>query len=156
MRCEAFVVAVVPLGDAVCDFDICVCAGIEAGWCGGGGPGEARFAANVEEFEGALGAGARGDVAIVFTASVIITFHIFCFGIGMGNGSMGTLHVCEIPRHNQSVGADERFAGRAHALFTVGCKRDVGGARVAAVKGPFCFAVADYEDAGGGHVGARM
>jgi hypothetical protein len=156
MRCQSLVVAVVPFGDAVCDFDICVRAGIETGGRRGGGPGEARLAADVEEFEGALGAGAGGDVAIVFTASVIIPFHISCFGIGMGNGSMGTLHVCEVLGDDQSIGADEGFAGRAHALFAVGCKRDVGGAGVAAVKGPFCFAVADYEDAGGGHVGARV
>jgi hypothetical protein len=65
MRCKTLVVTVVPFGDAVCDFDICVRAGIEAGGGGGGGPREARFAADVEEFEGALGAGAGGDVAVV-------------------------------------------------------------------------------------------
>jgi hypothetical protein len=74
----------------------------------------------------------------------------------MGNGSKGTLHVCEVLGDDQSIGADEGFAGRAHALFAVGCERNVRGAGVAAVEGPFCFAVADYEDAGGGHVGARM
>jgi hypothetical protein len=79
MRCQTLVVAVVPFGNAVCDFDGCVCAGVEAGGCGGGGPGEARFAADVEEFEGALGAGAGGDIAIVFTALVIMIFHISFF-----------------------------------------------------------------------------
>jgi hypothetical protein len=35
------------------------------GWIGGGGPREALAAAEVEEFEGALGAGTGGDVAVV-------------------------------------------------------------------------------------------
>jgi hypothetical protein len=155
-RSFSFVVPVVPLADRLGDFNVRVGLAVEA--CVTVFvrvvPGVPVAAAEVEELEGALGAGAGGDVAIVFTASVIIPFHISCFGIGMGNGSMGTLHVCEVLGDDQSIGADEGFAGRAHALFAVGCKRDVGGAGVAAVKGPFCFAVADYEDAGGGHVGA--
>jgi hypothetical protein len=46
---------------------VCVCARVECafGLIGGGGPGEAFAAAEVEEFEGALGAGAGGYVAVV-------------------------------------------------------------------------------------------
>jgi hypothetical protein len=44
---------------------VCVCATLGVEGCGvvGGGPGVAVAAAEVEEFEGALGAGAGGDVA---------------------------------------------------------------------------------------------
>lgn len=61
---DTLVVAVVPLGDFVGDGH----AGVTAGGavCGGwlGLPGERVVAAYVEEFEGALGAGAGRDVAV--------------------------------------------------------------------------------------------
>ena len=53
--------------------------------------------------------------------------------------------------NDEAVGADEGFTGGADAFFAVGGERDVGCAGVAAVKGPFCFAVADDEDSGGCH-----
>jgi hypothetical protein len=60
---QAFIVAVVPFFDCFGDFD-----GRVGVACGGWGvclvvPGVALAAAEVEEFEGALGAGAGGDVA---------------------------------------------------------------------------------------------
>lgn len=61
---QAFVVAVVPFPDVVGDLDLCFCA-----YVGGGVgvmgvlPGRFVAAANVEEFEGAAGAGAGGYVA---------------------------------------------------------------------------------------------
>ena len=64
----AFVVAVVPFANGLGDLYVCVCAWGET--CGrvGFGPGVAGAAAEVEEFEGALGAGAWGDVTIMPTA----------------------------------------------------------------------------------------
>ena len=59
------------------------------------------------------------------------------------------------PRHNQSIPPQQRFARGADAGFAVRGEGDVGGARVAAVEGPFCFAVADYEGAGGCHCSAE-
>jgi len=61
--------------------------------------------------------------------------------------------MCYFRRHNQSVRADERFAGCADSFLAVRGEGELGGAGVAAVKGPFRFAVADDEDAGGGHCG---
>ena len=64
---DALVVAVVPLGDLGSDGDAGVGAGGLAGevvaMLRGRLPGEGVVAADVEEFEGALGAGAGGDVA---------------------------------------------------------------------------------------------
>lgn len=59
----------------------------------------------------------------------------------------------EVARHNQPVVAHERFARSAHALLAVGGQRDVRRPCVAPVQGPFCFAVADDEDARVGHGG---
>ena len=59
----------------------------------------------------------------------------------------------DLARHDQPVVADQRFPGRAHSLFARGSQRDVGRAGVPPVEGPGCFAVADYEGAGGGHFG---
>jgi hypothetical protein len=59
--------------------------------------------------------------------------------------------VGEIARYNQAVVAYEGFAGCADALLAVGCERDVGCTGMAPVKGPFCFAMADDEDARVGH-----
>lgn len=57
-----------------------------------------------------------------------------------------------LPRNNQAIIAHERFARGADTFLAIGCERQFGGAGVAAVEGPFCFAVADYEGAGGCHV----
>jgi hypothetical protein len=62
---ETLVDAVIPFADLRCDLYVGVCARVErAGW-GFLGPGEAFAAAEVEEFEGALGAGAWGYVAVM-------------------------------------------------------------------------------------------
>ena len=58
----------------------------------------------------------------------------------------------EVARYNEAVVAYEGLAGCADALLAVGCEGDVGCAGMAPVKGPFCFAVADDEDAGIGHI----
>jgi hypothetical protein len=62
----ALVGPVVPLAHGGRDLDRRRGAHVEgvAGRRGGVGPGVARFAAEVEELEGALGAGAGGDVAV--------------------------------------------------------------------------------------------
>ena len=57
----------------------------------------------------------------------------------------------QILRHDQAIGAHESFARGPDAFFAVGGEGDVGDAGVAAVEGPGGFAVADDEDAGGGH-----
>ena len=57
----------------------------------------------------------------------------------------------EVSGDDEAVGTHERLARGADAFLTVGCEGELGGAGVAAVEGPFCFAVADYEDAGVGH-----
>ena len=54
--------------------------------------------------------------------------------------------MCEILRDNEAVGTDESFARRADALLAVGGERNVCRAGVAAVEGPFGFAVSDDED----------
>ncbi len=59
----------------------------------------------------------------------------------------------EVLGHDQPVWPDKGAAGGADAFFAVGGKGDVANASMAAVEGPFSFAVADDEDAGGGHVG---
>ncbi len=65
---DAFVVAVVPLCDLRGDSDAGVRAGRSRGEMflvlGGGLPRERIVAADVKEFEGALGTGTRGDVAL--------------------------------------------------------------------------------------------
>jgi hypothetical protein len=58
----------------------------------------------------------------------------------------------QLPRHNQPVIAHQRLARRFHALLPVLRQREVADARVAAGAGPFCFAVAD-DEAAGGHFG---
>jgi hypothetical protein len=64
---------------------------------------------------------------------------------------VGIIHVCQVPGYDESVVADECVASGSYAFFAVGGKWDVSAACVTAVEGPFCFAVADYEDAWVGH-----
>lgn len=59
----------------------------------------------------------------------------------------------KLPGHDQPVIADEGLACGLDPLLTIGCKRDVSGARVPPVQGPLSFAVADDKDAWGGHGG---
>jgi hypothetical protein len=62
---------------------------------GGVGPGVARFAAEVEELEGALGAGAGRDVAAIVSARVLRE------GKKVGGKKLGgVLHVREVSRHD--------------------------------------------------------
>lgn len=49
---------------------------------------------------------------------------------------------------DQSVIADQRFARCLDPFLAVCCKRQVGGAGVPPVKGPFCLAVTDNEATG--------
>lgn len=55
----------------------------------------------------------------------------------------------QLPRRNQPVTSHEGLPGRFDPLLAVFCEGQVGGAGVAAVEGPFGFAVADDEAAGG-------
>jgi hypothetical protein len=57
----------------------------------------------------------------------------------------------KIARHDEAVGSYQGTPSCADSLLAGGCERDVGCAGVAAVEGPGCFAVADYEDAGSCH-----
>lgn len=59
------------------------------------------------------------------------------------------------PRHNQPVITHQRLARRFHAFLPVFCQWEVADARVAPGERPFCFAVADYE-AAGGHSGGLV
>jgi hypothetical protein len=59
--------------------------------------------------------------------------------------------VRQVSRYNKPVVTDEGFSCCADALFAVGGEGDVGGACVPPIEGPFCFAVADDEDAWVGH-----
>lgn len=61
--------------------------------------------------------------------------------------------MCEARRVDEPAGADEGAAGVADLGFAVGREWDLADARVAAVEGPFGFAMAGEEDAGGGHCG---
>jgi hypothetical protein len=62
LRCDALVLAIVPLADVRCDGDLCISAD-------GGGllvrdlPGVGVVAAEIEELEGLLGAGPWGDIS---------------------------------------------------------------------------------------------
>ena len=53
----------------------------------------------------------------------------------------------QVPRYNQSIVANECFSRCADTLFAVRSEWDVSCSCVTAVEGPFCFAVADDEDA---------
>jgi hypothetical protein len=70
-----------------------------------------------------------------------------------GKGTWEDGHVSEVARHDESVAAYECFSCRADPALAGGRERDICRARVAAGEGPFGFAVADEEDAGGGHGG---
>ena len=66
------------------------------------------MAADVEKFEGFLGAGARGDVA--------------GFLLGKIEGGRGDMvHVSKLFRNDQSVVADEGAACGAYSFLAVGC-----------------------------------
>lgn len=52
---------------------------------------------------------------------------------------------------DEAAGTDEGAAGGEDLGFPVRCQWDFGGAGVAPVEGPFGFAVAGEEDAGGCH-----
>lgn len=60
-------------------------------------------------------------------------------------------HVGELLGDNQPVVADQGAAGGRDALLAGGRQGDVGDARVLAAERPLRLAVADNEDAGGGH-----
>lgn len=69
---ETFVGTVVPFADCVCDLDVCVCAAFGREESRGViGPGILIAAAEIEEFEGALGAVAGGDVTGWVLANVV-------------------------------------------------------------------------------------
>lgn len=74
------------------------------------GPGQAVAAAEVEEFEGALGAAAGGDVAAWGGVSG---------ATGRGFEVGGELHVGEVGGDDQTVVTYEGFSGCADALFAV-------------------------------------
>ena len=56
----------------------------------------------------------------------------------------------QILRRDEPVVSDEGFPRGEDSFFAVGGEGYVRGAGVAAVEGPFGFAVSDYEDSGGG------
>lgn len=76
----------------------------------------------------------------------------FCFSALLGMQLRG-VHVRQVPGDNQSVIAYERLARCSYALLAIGCEWYVCSSCVAAVERPFCFAVADDEDARVGHGG---
>lgn len=118
---EALVVAVVPLADRGTYGYGGVCADVEGRMRGFRWgflvPGVALAAADVEEFEGALGAVAGGYVA-GSPMQVSMLGRVEEHGVWRGRGR-GT-HVCEVARDDQSVVADEGFACGADALLAVG------------------------------------
>jgi len=59
--------------------------------------------------------------------------------------------VSQLLGNNEPVIAYKSFPCSADAGFTIGGEGKLGGAGVAAVERPFGLAVADYEDARGGH-----
>ena len=54
----------------------------------------------------------------------------------------------QVPRHDQAITAYKRLPGSLNALLAVGSQRQVADSRVAAIKRPFSFAMADDEAAG--------
>lgn len=73
-------------------------------------------------------------------------------GVGAGGtDSGGDEDVGEARGVNQTAGAEEGAGGGEDLGFAAGSERDLGDAGVAAVDGPFSFAVAGEEDARGGH-----
>lgn len=62
----------------------------------------------------------------------------------------------KIFRNDQSVIPHQRFARCDYAFLAVCCEREVCVAGVAAIKGPFCFAVADDEAPGSHLVNERV
>lgn len=63
----------------------------------------------------------------------------------------GCLHVDEFVRVDEAIFADKGLSRCANSLLAIGSEGDVGSARVPAVEGPFCFAVADEEQSRRGH-----
>lgn len=57
----------------------------------------------------------------------------------------------QLPRHNKPIISHQRLPCSEDAFLAVGGEKELGGAGVAAIEGPFCFAVADDEDSRGGH-----
>lgn len=57
----------------------------------------------------------------------------------------------DLRRHNQPIVTDQRFARSSDARLAVLGEGDVGGAGMPAIEGPFRFAMADDEGAGGCH-----
>lgn len=55
----------------------------------------------------------------------------------------------QFPRSNQTIVPDEGLPRGFDSFLSVRCQREVGGAGVSTVQGPFGFAVADDEAAGG-------
>ena len=153
---QPFVVAVVPLPYVLRHLH----AGYRPHVARGRGravPGERVAAAEVEELEGAPGAGAGGDVAIRDRGGQFV--HVIS---GQNwNGSreyvrLGGVHVGELGGDDEPVVAEEGAAGGADPRLAVRGQRELGRAGVAAVEGPFGFAVADYEGSGGRHCGGLV
>lgn len=57
----------------------------------------------------------------------------------------------QLLRHNQPVITHKTLACCRDTFLAVGCEREVADTRVSAIEGPFGFAVADDEAAGGWH-----
>jgi len=66
-RGDAFIVSIIPFADVVCDLYFCVCADGLVAVGSTFFPGELLAAAEVEEFEGALGPAAGGYVSVMTT-----------------------------------------------------------------------------------------
>jgi hypothetical protein len=62
--------------------------------------------------------------------------------------------VCKLPGHNQPVIANQRSTRGSDSLLAISGERQLSRACVSAVEGPFRFAVADHEGAGGCHFGS--
>ncbi len=114
-------------------------------------PGKFVSATDVQQFEGAAGAVAGGDVAGRSQRFSTGALRRRMMGNGEGGGRAEYLHVDDFAGDNQAIVSNEGFPGCADSLLAVGCEGELSGAGVAAVEGPFCLAMPDYEGAGGCH-----
>jgi hypothetical protein len=63
-----------------------------------------------------------------------------------------SIHVCQVPWNDEPVIPNQRSSRSSNPFLSIGSERQFSSARMSSIQGPFRFAVADHEDAGGCHV----
>jgi hypothetical protein len=110
-------------------------------------PGVGVLAAEVEELEGFLGAGARANISVELSMLHRLR------GVREGVGKAGyAIHVYQLLGDDEAIVSNQRLARGPHSFFAVCSQRDVRSASVPTIERPFRLAMADNEAARGGHV----